>query len=194
MRTQRRRLLKRVELLENPRLALKAEVLAEISRQRTEGERLAAEAARRAAAVDAAAKQAEQLAGTEDDILALNTELPEEKDEARFGHCTVHPSHECGFRDGTLWCWKCGGWSVGSRRASRLNDKCGAPTKAGAEVIRRVSAGAPPRATAWNDMDDSVPPPHVNILKYPGEHVPSEVKLAKEIDVDLASHEKAGYR
>ena len=72
--------MKRVELLENPRLALKAEVLAEISRQRTEGERLAAEAARRAAAVDAATKQAEQLAGTEDGILALNTELPE-KDE-----------------------------------------------------------------------------------------------------------------
>ena len=72
--------MKRVELLENPRLALKAEVLAEISRQRTEGERLAGEAARRAAAVDAATKQAEQLASTEDGILALNTELPE-KDE-----------------------------------------------------------------------------------------------------------------
>ena len=52
-------------------------MLAEISRQRTEGERLTAEAARRAAAVDAAAQQAEQLAGTEDGILALNTELPE---------------------------------------------------------------------------------------------------------------------
>ena len=168
--------MKRVELLENPRLALKAEVLAEISRQRTEAERLAAEAARRAAAVDGATKQAEQLAGTEDDILALNTELPE-KDEARFGHCTVHPSHKCGFRDDTLWCWKCGGWSTGSRHKSRLTDKCGAPTKAGAEVIRRVSAGAPPRATAWNDMNDSVPPPHINILKYPGEHV----QLAKEM-------------
>ena len=64
--SQDRRLMKRVELLEHPRLALKAEVLAEIARQRTEAERLAAEADPRVAAVEAAAKQAEQLASTED--------------------------------------------------------------------------------------------------------------------------------
>ena len=67
-------------MLEHPRLALKAEVLAELSRQRTEAGRLAAEAARRVAAGEAAVKQAEQLAGTEERILELNTELPE-KDE-----------------------------------------------------------------------------------------------------------------
>ena len=69
-------------MLEHPRLALKAEVLAELSlsRQRTEAGRLATETARRVAAGEAAVKQAEQLAGTEERILALNTELPE-KDE-----------------------------------------------------------------------------------------------------------------
>ena len=51
-------------MLEHPRLALKAEVLAELSRQRTEVGRLAAEAARRVAAGEAAVKQAEELAGT----------------------------------------------------------------------------------------------------------------------------------
>ena len=78
--SQVRRLLKRVEMLEHPRLALKPEVLADLSRQRTEAGRLAAEAARRVAAGEPAVKQAEQLAGTEERILALNTELPE-KDE-----------------------------------------------------------------------------------------------------------------
>ena len=86
--SQVRRLLKRVELLENPRLALKAEVLAEISSQRTEEERLAAEAE----------KQAEQLAGTEDGILALNTELPM-KDEV--------PLVEGGHRvEGAKWTYE----------------------------------------------------------------------------------------
>ena len=38
-------------------------------------------------------------------------------------------SDQFGFRDSTLWCWRCGGWSVGSRRTSRLKGPCGAPTK-----------------------------------------------------------------
>ena len=41
-----------------------------------------------------------------------------------------------------IWCWKCGGWSVGSRRASRLKDPCGVPTKTGADVVYRVSGGS----------------------------------------------------
>ena len=36
-----------------------------------------------------------------------------------FGLTSVHLSHQFGFRDATLWCWKCGGWSAGSWRASR---------------------------------------------------------------------------
>ena len=65
--SQVRRLMKRVELLEHPRLAMRAEMLAELARQRTEGERLAAEAAQCAAAGKAAVKQAEER------VLALNT-------------------------------------------------------------------------------------------------------------------------
>ena len=49
-----------------------------------------------------------------------------------FGLTSVHLSHQFGFRDATLWCWKCGGWSAGSRRASRLKDPCGFPSKTGA--------------------------------------------------------------
>ena len=47
-------------------------------------------------------------------------------------------SHQFGFRDSTLWCWRCGGWSAGSRRTSRLKGPCGAPTKNGADVVYRV--------------------------------------------------------
>ena len=52
-----------------------------------------------------------------------------ESREETFGLTVVHLSHQFGFRDATLWCWRCGGWSAGSRRASRLKGPCGAPTK-----------------------------------------------------------------
>ena len=42
-----------------------------------------------------------------------------ESREETFGLPVVHLSHQFGFRDATLWCWRCGGWSAGSRRASR---------------------------------------------------------------------------
>ena len=54
--------------------------------------------------------------------------------EESFGLTSVHLSHQFGFRDSTLWCWRCGGWSVGSRGTSRLKGPCGAPTKNGADV------------------------------------------------------------
>ena len=63
-------------------------MIAELDRQRTEGERLAAEAAQCVAAWRAAVKEAERLAA-------------EEAAPALFGHCESHPSHECGFRDDT---------------------------------------------------------------------------------------------
>ena len=44
-------------------------------------------------------------------------------------------SHQFGIHDATLWCWRCGGWSAGSRRASRLKDPFGVPTKTGADVV-----------------------------------------------------------
>ena len=50
----------------------------------------------------------------------------EEKEEP-FGLTAVHLSHQFGFRDATLWCWKCGGWSAGSRRASRPEGSVRAP-------------------------------------------------------------------
>ena len=58
-----------------------------------------------------------------------------------FGLTSVHLSLQFGFRDATLWCWKCGGWSAGSRRASRLKKPCGVPSKTGADVVHRVSGG-----------------------------------------------------
>ena len=65
------------------------------------------------------------------------------EEEEPFGLTSVHLSHQFGFRDSTLWCWKCGGWSAGSRRASRLKCPCGAPTRTGADVcipcLRRSS-------------------------------------------------------
>ena len=93
---QVRRLMKQVEALEHPEHAVKvksvavqAEMIAELDRQRTEGERLAVEAAQCVAAGKAAVKEAERFAA-------------EEAAPARLGTCTVHPSHECGFRDDTL--------------------------------------------------------------------------------------------
>ena len=70
-RLQVRHLMKRVEILEHPRLAMRAEMLAELHRQRTEGARLAAEFARCAAAGKAAVRQAEEC------VLALYTEISE---------------------------------------------------------------------------------------------------------------------
>ena len=82
--------------------------------------------------------------------------------EETFGLTVVHLSHQFGFRDATLWCWKCGGWSVGSRRASRLKDPCGVPTKTRADVVYRVSGGFPPKARVWNSDDTSVKNPYSN--------------------------------
>ena len=62
-------------------------------------------------------------------------------EEESFGFTSVHLSHQFGFRDSTLWCWRCGGWSAGSRRTSRLKDPYGAPTKNGADVVYRGSGG-----------------------------------------------------
>ena len=50
-------------------------MLAELARQRTEGERLAAEAAQCVAAGKAAVEQAKRLAGTEERVLAWPTEM-----------------------------------------------------------------------------------------------------------------------
>ena len=61
--------------------------------------------------------------------------------EETFGLTVVHLSHQFGFRDATLWCWKCGGWSAACRLASRLKDPCGVPTKTGADVVYLVSGG-----------------------------------------------------
>ena len=51
--------------------------------------------------------------------------------EETSGLTVVHLLHQFGFRDATLWCWKCGGWSAGSRRASRPTDPCGVPVEDG---------------------------------------------------------------
>ena len=77
----------------------------------------------------------------------------------------VHLSHQFGFRDATLWCWKCGGWSAGSRRASRLKDPCGFPSKTGADVVYRVSGGYPPKAHVWRSDDVSGAPERIPIIK-----------------------------
>ena len=50
-----------------------------------------------------------------------------------------------------FWCWRCGGWSSGSRRASRLKDPCGTPTKTGTDVVYRVSERYPPKASRIGD-------------------------------------------
>ena len=79
-----------------------------------------------------------------------------------FGLTSVHLSHQFGFRDATLWCWKCGGW-----RASRLKDPCGFPSKTGADVVHRVSGGYLPEAHAWRSDDVSGAPEHIPIIKNP---------------------------
>ena len=84
-----------------------------------------------------------------------------------FGLTSVHLSHQFGFRDATLWCWKCGGWSAGSRRASRLKNPCGFPSKTGADVVHRVSGGYPPEAHVWRSDDASGAPERIPIIKNP---------------------------
>ena len=84
-----------------------------------------------------------------------------------FGLTSVHFSHLFGFRDATLWCLKCGGWSAGSRRASRLKDPCGVPTKTGADVAYRVSGGFPPKARVLNSDDTSGGLERIPIIKNP---------------------------
>ena len=88
-------------------------------------------------------------------------------DEESFGLTSVHLSHQFGFRDSTLWCWRCGGWSAGSRRASRLQGPCGAPTKNGADVVYRVSGGFPAKARIWRSDDVSGAPERIPIIKNP---------------------------
>ena len=87
--------------------------------------------------------------------------------EESFGLTSVHLSHQFGFRDSTLWCWRCGGWSVGSRRTSRLKGPCGAPTKNGADVVYRVSGGLPPRASFWRSDDVSRIPERIPMIENP---------------------------
>ena len=84
-----------------------------------------------------------------------------------FGLTSVHLSHQFGFRDSTLWCWRCGGWSVGSRRTSRLKGPCGASTKNGADVVYRVSGGLPPKAHDWRSDDVSRIPERIPIIENP---------------------------
>ena len=88
---------------------------------------------------------------------------PRRHDEEPLGLSSVDFSHQFGFRDATLWCWRCGGWSPGSRRASRLKDPCGIPTKKGADVIFRVSGGNPPKAHEWRSDDVSRAPERIPI-------------------------------
>ena len=88
---------------------------------------------------------------------------PRRHDEEPFGLSSVDFSHQFGFLDATLWCWRCGGWSPGSRRASRLKDPCGIPTKKGADVICRVSGGNP----EWRSDDVSEAPERIPIIKNP---------------------------
>ena len=86
-------------------------------------------------------------------------------DEESFGHTSVHLSHQYGFRDSTLWCWRCGGWSAGSRRASRLKDPCGVPTKTGADVVFRVAGGFHFEARIWRSDDVSGALERIPIIK-----------------------------
>ena len=88
-------------------------------------------------------------------------------EEESFGLTSVHLSHQFGFRDSTLWCWRCGGWSAGSRRASRLKGPCGAPTKNGADVVYRVSGWFLPKARIWRSDDVSGAPERIPIIKNP---------------------------
>ena len=67
----------------------------------------------------------------------------------------------------TFRCWKCRGWSAGSRRASRLKDPCGFPSKTEADVVYRVSGGYPPKAHLWRSDDASGAPERIPIIKNP---------------------------
>ena len=44
------------------------------------------------------------------------------------GSCEVSDTHSFCFLGIMFWCWRCGGWTSGSRRQSRLNDVCGPPS------------------------------------------------------------------
>ena len=57
--------------------------------------------------------------------------------------------------------------SMGSGRPSRLEDQCGIPTKAGVNVVYRVSGGDPPRARTWYLGDVSEAPERIPIIKNP---------------------------
>ena len=92
---------------------------------------------------------------------------PRRHEEEPFGLSSVHLSHQFGFRDATLWCWKSCGWSAGSRRASRLKDPCGIPTKTGADVVYRVSGGYPPKAHEWRSDDVSGAPQLIPSSRIP---------------------------
>ena len=102
-----------------------------------------------------------------------STPLPRERCGSRrlrgeaFGLSAVHLSHQYGFRDGTLWCWKCGGWSTGSRRQTRLKDQREAATNAGADVVHRVSGGNPPRVRTWDPNDVSQALERIPIVRNP---------------------------
>ena len=78
-------------------------------------------------------RHAQSTRANDQDLLEVT-----KKKEEPFGLTSVHLSHQFGFRDASLWCWRCGGWSAGSRRASRLKDPCGIPTKTGAAVVYRL--------------------------------------------------------
>ena len=71
------------------------------------------------------------------------------------------------FRDATLWFWRCGGWSAGIRRASRLKDPCRVPTKTGADVVYHVTGGYPPKAHVWRSDHVSGAPERIPIIKGP---------------------------
>ena len=87
-----------------------------------------------------------------------------EEEQESFGLTSVHLSHPSVFHDA---CWRCGGWSAGSRRASRLKDPCGFPSKTGADVVYRVSGGYPPKAHVWRSDDASGAPERIPIIKNP---------------------------
>ena len=114
-----------------------------------------------------AAEQAKKFQGyvVADDMSAS----PRRGEECEhFGLTTVHLWHQFGFRDATLWCWwKCGGWSAGSRRASRLKNPCGFPSKTGADVVHRVSGGYPVKAHVWRSDDVSGAPERIRSSRIP---------------------------
>ena len=50
-------------------------------------------------------------------------------EEESFGLTSVHLSHQFGFRDSTLWCWRCGGWSSGQPSHSEAKGPVRRPNK-----------------------------------------------------------------